>query len=312
MSDPGQRQSRRAMQISLAVGFLMLTGKLLAYFLTGSAAILSDAAESVVHVIAVSFAAYSLRLSYRPIDPTHPYGYDRVVYFSAGFEGAMIIMAAFYIIFEAVRRLITGFELQRLSEGTLLVAAAAVLNGVLGWYLVSLGKRERSLILEANGKHVLTDCLTSVGVIVGLGLVLFTGWKFFDPLVALLVAGNIMISGGGLVRRSIRGLMDEADPETENSLQEILESRTAPHGVTYHGLRHRHSGRTLRVEFHLLFPGSASLKRAHRLATEIEEKIVSQMSEPVEVISHLECLEDHASVHSNDHFEDFEGEKGKS
>ncbi len=146
----------------------------------------------------------------------------------------------------------------------------------------------------------------------GLGLVLFTGWKFFDPLVALLVAGNISISGGGLVRRSIRGLMDEADPETENSLQEILESRTAPQGVTYHGLRHRQSGRTLRAEFHLLFPSSTSLKKAHLLATEIEEQIASQMSEPVEVISHLECLEDHASVHSSDHFENFESQKEKS
>lgn len=306
--DGGLASSRRAMMMSLWVGFFMLGTKVYAYVLTGSAAVLSDAAESVVHVLAVCFAAYSLYVSYRPPDPSHPYGHDKIVFLSAGFEGAAILVAAGYIVYEAIRKWIFGFELERLGEGIVLIVVAAGLNGVLGWYLTRVGKRERSLILEANGKHVLTDCWTSVGVVVGLGLVSLTEWKFLDPLIALLVAFNIIISGSQLVRRSVRGLLDEAEPETVKALQEILRGQAEPVGVKYHGLRHRHSGRTLWVEFHLLFPMGTLLEDAHRLATQVEEKIQDRFPPPVEVISHLEPLEDHASVHQRGHFENFQEE----
>lgn len=181
-SDPSLRNSTGAVrekflsiQLSLVVGFLMLAGKWYAYLITGSAAILSDAAESVVHVIAVSFAAYSMWLSHKPPDRSHPYGHEKIGFFSAGVEGGMIAIASIAIIYEAVRTWLAGLAMENIGTGILFVAGAAVINGVLGAYLVWQGKRHGSLILVANGKHVLTDFWTSLGVIVGLILVMATG-----------------------------------------------------------------------------------------------------------------------------------------
>lgn len=187
-----------AMRLSLAIGVLMLLGKTAAYYMTGSAAILSDFAESVVHVIAVGFAAFSLRLSAKPAGPTFLYGFERITFFSAGFEGAMIVVAAVWILVEAIQKWLAGLPLEHLGSGALLLLAAGLLNAGLGWYLLRIGKRNHSLILEADGKHVLTDCFTSFGVVAGLGLVMLTGWKPFDPLVAIAVAANILWSGGRL------------------------------------------------------------------------------------------------------------------
>ncbi|HSP91569.1 MAG TPA: cation diffusion facilitator family transporter, partial [Vicinamibacterales bacterium] len=161
-----------AMRLSLAVGVLMLLGKVSAYLLTGSAAILSDALESVIHVLAVGFAAFSLHLSAKPADRKFPYGYERIAFFSAGFEGALIVLAAVSIIWVAADKWVHGLEIERLGTGMLLVVAASVVNGALGWYLVRTGRRTGSIILEANGTHVLTDCWTSVGVVGGLCLVM--------------------------------------------------------------------------------------------------------------------------------------------
>ena len=180
----------------------MLSGKATAYFMTHSSAILSDAAESVVHVIAVAFAAFSLRLSTRPAAPQFLYGYERITFFSAGFEGAMIIVAAIAIVVAAIEKWITGLHFEHLGVGTLLVFAAGVLNAGLSYYLLRVGRRTNSLILEADAQHVLTDSLTSFAVVAGLGLVLLTHWKPFDPLVAFAVAANILWSGGHLVWRS--------------------------------------------------------------------------------------------------------------
>jgi len=164
--DEGQlRATRFAMRISLAFGVLMLVGKMAAYLMTGSAAILSDAAESVIHVVAVAFAAFSLRLSTKPAAPQFLYGYERITFFSAGFEGAMIVLAAIFILYAAVEKWMAGLQLENLGAGTLVVLAAGVLNAGLGWYLVRMGRRSRSLILEANGKHVLTDSWMSFGVV---------------------------------------------------------------------------------------------------------------------------------------------------
>ena len=213
------RQLQLAMWVSLAVGFLMLGTKVLAYGMTGSAAILSDAAESVVHVVAVSFAAYSLWLSRKPPDPTHHYGHEKIAFFSAGFEGAMIVLAAVYIVYASIHRLIAGPKLENLGAGALLVLVAGLINGALGGYLVWVGNKHQSLILEADGKHVLTDCWTSLGVIVGLGLTMLTGWLRFDPVVAILVALNILWMGSKLIRQSIGGLMDEVDPIVESQIR---------------------------------------------------------------------------------------------
>ncbi len=294
---------RFAMKLSLGVGAGMLVTKITAYLLTGSVAILSDAAESVVHIGAVGFAAYSLWLSQRPPDPTHLYGHDRITYFSAGFEGALIVVAALFILITAIQKWLTGIHLENPGKGIGLILLASVLNAALGGYLVWVGKRQRSLILEANGKHVLTDSWTSFGVVAGLGLALKTGWLFFDPLVAILVALNILWSGGRLIRRSIAGLMDEADLELGRQIRSLLEILAAEHGVQYHGLRHRNTGNTLWIELHLLFGRGISLQAAHAVATQIEESLERQLPMRAEVLTHLETVEDHQRVHSHQHFE---------
>ena len=301
--DPNElRAARFAMRMSLAVGVLMLLGKTTAYNVTGSAAILSDFAESVVHVIAVAFAAFSLRLSTKPAVPTFLYGYERITFFSAGFEGAMIVVAAIWILIEAVEKWISGIPLEHVGLGTLMLLGAGLLNAWLGWYLLRVGKRSHSLILEADGKHVLTDCFTSFGVVAGLGLVMLTGWKPFDPLVAIAVAVNILWSGGRLAWRSAVGLLDYSDPEEGKQIREKLDALCGELGVTYHGVRYRATGYRQLIEVHLLFPHTTAVGDAHRLATAIEERLPIELGKPAEVITHLESLEDHEAVHATEHY----------
>ena len=296
------RDARFAMRLSLTVGVLMLLGKSVAYYVTGSAAILSDFAESVVHVIAVAFAAFSLRLSTKPAGPTFLYGFERITFFSAGFEGAMIIVAAIWILVEAIEKWIAGLPLEHLGSGTLLLLAAGVLNTWLGWYLLHVGKRTNSLILEADGKHVLTDSYTSFGVVAGLGLVMLTKWKPFDPLVAIAIAVNILWSGGRLAWRSAVGLLDYSDPGMGKMIREKLDAICNDLGLHYHGVRYRTTGYREIIEVHLLFPQATEVGEAHRLATVLEERLPRELGKPAEVITHLESLEDHENVHTTEHY----------
>jgi cation diffusion facilitator family transporter len=215
------------MCVSLAVGLLMVIGKVTAYFVTHSAAIFSDAAESVVHVVAVAFAAFSLRLSAKPAEAKFLYGYERITFFSAGFKGAMIVLAAIAIVAAAIHKWLVGLYLENLGMGTLLVLGAGLLNAGLGYYLLGVGRGTKLLILEADGKHVLTHSWTSVDVVVGLGLVLLTHWRPFDPLVAVAVAVNILWSGGRLVWRAAVGLLDYSDPNAGRLIREDS-MRSAP------------------------------------------------------------------------------------
>jgi len=296
-SEADRKSLRFAMTLSLVIGCLMFVMKVSAYLLTGSAAILSDAAESVVHVAAVFFAAYSLRLSYKPADDEHMYGHSKIAFFSAGFEGAMIILAAIYIIYESIHKWLTGLQLENLGYGSLLTGAATLINGALGGYLIWIGRRKKSLILEANGKHVLTDCWTSAAVLVGLGLIMVTKWLPWDPICGILMAINILVSGGGLIRSASAGLMDRADPEAHRQLVDILNRETASRGITYHGLRHRNIGDAHWVELHFLFPEGTALADAHRIATAIEQVVERSLLPRAHVTSHLECQGDHDALH---------------
>ncbi len=296
------RDARFAMRLSLSVGCLMLIGKLAAYFYTGSAAIFSDAAESVVHVVAVAFATFSLWLSTRPAVPHFHYGYERITFFSAGFEGAMIVLAAGSIIYTSAEKWRHGLTLEHLGNGTAVIMAAACINALLGWYLVRLGRRNHSLILEADGKHVLTDSWTSFGVVVGLLLVMLTGWKPFDPLFAFAVAANILWSGGRLMWQSMVGLLDYSDPEIGHQIRGCLDSICEDLQVQYHGVRFRTTGYRQIIEVHLLFPQSMNIGEAHRIATLLEERLMADLSVPAEVTTHLESLEDHSEVHHMQHY----------
>jgi cation diffusion facilitator family transporter len=290
-------EQKFAMRLSLAVGLLMLVGKTYAYFITNSSAILSDAAESVIHVLAVGFAAFSLWLSFKPPDTDHPYGHDKVTYFSAGIEGGLIITAALFIIVESVIKWLGGLRIENLDDGTMIIAGASGVNAFLGFYLVWKGKKHNSLILVANGKHVLTDSWTSFGVVGGLILVILTGWLPFDPILAIAVAVNILWSGGKLIRISVGGLMDEVDPGVDKELRDILDAETKSRSLEYHELRHRTSGNTVWIDFHLLFPSGTSIDVAHDQATEIEAALHNKLHNPCMITTHMEPNEDHEGKH---------------
>jgi cation diffusion facilitator family transporter len=296
------RDARFAIRLSLIVGLVMLVGKITAYLITHSAAVFSDAAESVVHVVAVAFAAFSLRLSARPAAPHFLYGYERITFFSAGFEGAMIIVAAIAILVEAIRKWMGGLQLENLGPGTLLILVAGILNVCLGYYLLHVGRRTNSMILEADGKHVLTDSWTSFGVVGGLGLVLLTRWKPFDPLIAIAVAVNILRSGGQLVWRSAVGLLDYSDPNAGRRIRDKLDTICSELTIQYHGVRFRTTGYRQIIEVHLLFTRLTPVSEAHRLATILEERLPVELGMPAEVVTHLESLEDHAAVHHGEHY----------
>jgi cation diffusion facilitator family transporter len=275
----------------------MLFMKVAAYWITGSSGIMSDAAESIVHVFAVGFAVYSIGFSLLPVDSEHPYGHAKISFFSAGFEGGMIILAAVLIVYDAVKKCIYGAELEHLGIGVLLIILAMVINAVLGFYLVTIGKRQQSLILEANGKHVLTDAWTSIGVVIGIGLVMLTGWRYWDPICAILVASNILYSGFGLIKQSYVGLMDSSDPDVQQKLQGILDIECKKYNVDYHELRNRHMGDSYWVDLHLLFDDDVSIKDAHDIATRIEKKLSEAFDDKAAVITHLEPARDHERAH---------------
>lgn len=293
---------RLAMRLSLAFGFLMLGGKAAAYLITGSTAILSDASESVVHLVAVAFAGFSLWLSLKPANQRYLYGFERINFFSAGFEGAMIVLAALFIIAVTIRKWMIGLELTHVGAGTLFTMVSAGVNGGLGWYLLRAGKRTQSLILEADGKHVLTDSWTSAGVVAGLVLVMWTGWRPWDAICALGVALNILWQGGRLIWRSATGLLDTADPKTGNLLRQRLDALCGEMGIGYHGVRFRSTGHRLLVEVHLLFAGTQTVAEAHGLATLLEERLAEGLGQPAEVITHLEARDDHEAVHRAGHY----------
>jgi len=276
------------MNLSLAVAGVLLAAKTFASVVTGSSAIYSDAVESVVHVFAVAFAAWALRLSHKPADGTHHFGHDKISYISSGFEGAMISAAAVFILYEAGKQFVHGVNISNLGIGLWITSAAAAMNLALGASLVKVGRKSGSALLRANGIHVLTDVWSSVAVITALMLIKLTAWLWWDPICAILAALNILRIGLRLIRESLGGLLDEADPVIEQQAKDILDRETSCRDLAYHNFRHRHSGRAHWVEFHLVFPDSMSVQMAHDEATAIEEAVAKIIAPEGRVITHLE------------------------
>lgn len=296
---PNAVENRKAIRLSLAIGICMLVGKLLAFYLTGSSAIFADAAESLIHNIGVAFAGFSVWLSARPPNSRYLFGYERIAFFSAGFEGGLICLAALAIIATAVDKWMHGITIEHLSAGTLITLAASVVNLALGFYLVRTGRKTKSLILEANGRHVLTDSWTSFGAVAGLILVITTGWTAFDPLAAIILAVVILYSGGSLIWQAITGLLDYTDPGTRTQLHQLLDTLSTELDLTYHDLRFRFTGQRLLVQVHLLFPYATPIGEAHRRATLLEQRLAAATGLPTEVDTHLEALEDHGQLHGD-------------
>jgi len=291
-----------AMAASLGIAVLMLVGKLTAYTITGSAAILSDAAESVVHIAATAVAGFSLWYARQDPDDKHPYGHGKIAYFSAGFEGAMILSAAAYIYYSSIRELILGPELENLGVGIVITAALCLVNLVLGLFLVQVGRTHNALILVANGKHVLTDMWTSAGVVIGVLIVHLTGVLWLDPIVAILVATNILREAGGLIFGAFAGLIDQADPRHTPRILECLQSAVKNGQITgFHQLKHRQSNDVMWVQVHMQVPGETPTSDAHDRVTLVEESIHELFPNfTVHVTTHVEP-EHHDAAHPGGH-----------
>jgi cation diffusion facilitator family transporter len=294
----------RAMTVSLLVSFLMLAGKTAAAYLTGSAAILSDAAESVIHLFATGFAGFSLWYAATPPDPDHPYGHGKISYFASAVEGTLILIAACIIGWTAVRDLVSGAALEKLDVGLYLLGGLTVINLALGKYLIRVGRRTNSLVLVSNGQHVMTDMWTSFGVLAGVGLVGLTGIQWLDPVVALLVAANILWTAKSLLRRSVYGLLDEADRDaTQALLDELDAAKTSGIITEFHQVRHRRAGDQVWIEYHLMFPGDMSIREAHARSHQVEDRVDALFPEDtVHVTAHLEPRR-HDDAHPDDHRE---------
>ena len=256
----------------------MFLSKMGAYLITGSAGIFSDAAESVVHVLATSMALFSIVLSSKPADESHLYGHGNIEYFSAGIEGFLIFAAAVFIIYTSILDIINVPNLRKLNVGVIVVSAAGGINLFLGMYLVRTGRKTNSLTLIADGKHVLTDSYTSIGVIVGVSLVMLTGLKILDPLFAIAVAVNILFTGYRLIRESIGGLMNETDPELLNRIVAEISKLKQIYWIDLHELRFWRSGDTIYLDFHLILPYYFTIKQSHAEEKDIEEKLMKIFS----------------------------------
>lgn len=297
-----RRHQSFAMNLSVVIGYALLAVKLTAYAITGSAAVLSDAAESVVHVVAITFAGFALRVARKRANERFPFGFDRISFFSAGVEGALIFLAALFILYESALSFLQQRRPEELGVGTLLSAVVVMVNGVLGLYLIRVGRKTRSLILEADGKHVLSDSVTSIGAVVGLLLVLLTDQFWFDPLVGALAGLNILREGWHLMHRSLSGLMDEIPAEVYTEVRDTVAEFARLNHVEFHDLRCRDSGTRLWVQLHLVFEDHILLRDAHFLATALENHLRRRWPE-CQTITHLEVRGDHRTVHLDRHEE---------
>lgn len=276
-----------AARLSLVVGAAVLGLKWLAWWLTGSVALYSDALESVVNVVAAAAALAAVTISRRPADATHAFGHTKAEYFSAVLEGVLIVLAALAIVREAWGRFADPQPVTGLDRGLAVSVVASLANGALAWYLVRLGRRQRSPALEADGIHLATDVVTSVGVVIGIVLAAATGYWVLDPLLAMLVAVNILWAGWTLVRDSLSGLMDAALPPRELAPLQGLLAEAPAGALEIHDLKTRRAGRATFVEFHLVVDGAMPVEEAHRLCDGLEAE-VHELLPGSEVVIHVE------------------------
>jgi cation diffusion facilitator family transporter len=278
----------RAGLISLVVSLGILAAKYQAYRLTGSTAILSDALESIVNVVTAVFSLGGIIFAGRPADRNHPYGHGKIEFFSAAFEGGLIAFAAVVIIYEVVQSFFLGVEIRELEIGLLIIVVTAAVNLALGWFLVRTGRKHDSLTLVADGQHVLSDFWTSAGIVVGLLLVRATGLAWLDPLVAAVVAVNLMWTGFRLVRHAAGGLLDEEDTELLDRLLQVLRGYVGEGIIRIHHLRAIRAGRFHHVDAHLVVPEFWPVDRAHEVAEELSEKVIRDLGIEGELVFHTD------------------------
>ena len=284
----------RFAMLSVVAAVVTIGLKTAAYVITGSIGLLSDALESLANLIAALVALYALWVAARPADEEHAYGHTKAEYFSSGFEGLLIVVAAVAIVLAAVRRFIEPQPIQDPALGLLANALASVVNLAVARVLLRVGKRHESITLEADAQHLMADVWTSLGVIAGVTAAVATGWHRLDPMVAIAVALNVLRSGLQLLRRSMYGLLDTSLPEdTLGEIKAILDAHSGA-GVRYHALRTRQAGARRFISFHILVPGTWTVQRGHDLLERIEERIREVVPNSV-VDTHLEPIEDPVS-----------------
>jgi len=281
--------------LSVGAALATIAVKTLAWWLTGSVGLLSDALESVVNLAAALLALSMLRLAAAPPDENYPHGLSKAEYFSAGIEGALIVVAAAGIVWTAVPRLVAPQALEMAFAGLTLTVVATAINYGVALVLLRAGRQHSSITLEADGRHLMTDVWTSGGVIAGVALVYVTGWLRLDALVALAVSVHILWTGFGLVRRSVRGLLDPAiSAEEQAEVTKLIDEYSRRHGVSFHALRTRQAGARRFVSFHLLVPDAWTVAQAHRLSEEIEARMRAMVPNAA-IFTHIEPISDPAS-----------------
>jgi cation diffusion facilitator family transporter len=277
--------------LSVAAAVFTIALKSIAYQLTGSVGLLSDALESIVNLIGALMALAMLTIAARPADEDHAFGHNKAEFFSSGVEGTLILVAAVSIGVTAIQRLITPKPIEQIGLGIGISIVASIVNLSVARVLLRASKRYRSITLEANSQHLMTDVWTSVGVLAGVGAVALTGWEGLDPVVALVVAGNIIWSGVQIVRKSVSGLMDTSLSTEEQSVIQSVLDEYGQSGVEFHALRTRQAGTRSFVSFHVLVPGEWTVQRGHDLLERIENDLCAELSY-ITVFTHLESIDD--------------------
>ncbi|HTK07241.1 MAG TPA: cation diffusion facilitator family transporter [Ktedonobacteraceae bacterium] len=289
-----QHSGRFYILLSIVAALVTMALKFGGYFLTGSVGLFSDAAESIVNLVAALVGLWALTLAARPADEDHAYGHTKSEYFSSGVEGALILVAALVIIVESIPRLLHPQPLEHVDLGLALSVTGAMINGVLAWFMLRAGKQRRSITLQADARHLFTDVWTTVGVLIGVLLVALTGWLILDPIIALLVALNIVWTGIRLLRETGLGLLDTALPaEDLRRIHEVLE-HYQEQGIAFHAIRTRTAGTRRFVSFHVLVPGEWSVRQGHAICDEIELEMRQALPDTT-VFTHLEPREDPTS-----------------
>jgi cation diffusion facilitator family transporter len=278
-------------RISFVISILLLIVKFYSFYITNSTAILTDALESIVNVVAAGFASYSIYLSSRPRDDNHPYGHGKIEFFSAGVEGVLIMLAGLFIIYQAVYNLFFPSGLEKLLEGIILVSFSGAVNGILGTILKRKGKKLNSITLEASGKHLLTDTFTSFLLILGVMVIYLTGLNFLDSVIAIGFSMYILFSGYGLVRKSVGGLMDEADPVAVESTVSAINRNRKNIWIDIHNMRVQQYGGDRHVDLHLTLPYYLDLGQVHDEVEELEKVLEDDWPGVMEVFVHADpCI----------------------
>ncbi|MFD2035265.1 cation diffusion facilitator family transporter [Belliella marina] len=285
------REKSRWIIISFVVSVILLIVKFYSYYLTNSTAILTDALESIVNVVTASFASYSIYLSSIPKDDNHPYGHGKIEFFSAGIEGVLIMMAGLFIIYQAVYNFFFPHELEMLLEGMALIGFSGLANGFLGLKLKKEGKKLNSLTLVANGKHLITDTISSFVLIVGVAIIFFTGFYVLDSILSILFSFYIIYSGYFLVRKSVAGLMDETNPVAVSETVGVLNKERKDSWIDIHNMRVQQYGGDRHIDLHLTLPYYFDLREVHEEVEKVESALENEFSGVLEVFVHSDpCI----------------------